>query len=611
MSKRLLAADLFCGAGGASTGIIAAANRLGYAHKDLVAVNHWQVAIDTHTANHPEVRHYCDSIASINPRDAFPGHERITLLWASPECTHHSNARGGKPRSDQSRATAWCVLRWVDALTPSVVIIENVPEFETWGPLDAAGNPIKSRKGEIFQAFIAQLRALNYTVEWNVLNAADYGDATTRERIFVIARFGNKRPRWPEPTHRAPGKTTDLFGTLKPWRTAREIIDWTVPGKSIFARKKALAANTLKRILAGFKFCPDGFILGQQSCSKARPFSEPIPTVAAAGAVSLSKPCLICMEHGGRTMSPDKPVPTITTAKGGAMAVSSPMLLELHGGSDSHIAKTARSVSEPVPPVMAGGQHHAVAESFMVDVGGPAGRSRKPKEIDKPLAPVIGQNHTGLAAPFLADVGGPKRRSAFPKSVETPIAPVLCRNNTGVAEPHIIKMFGDGDSAVSVDKPLATVTCGRNRFYQSHPYLVEYYGNGVAQSPDGPLPTQPTKMRFGLATAALDGAEQVHELATCVLPDGRSFVALRHIAEHFAHYVDGVTASAELPANFSLVLVDLLFRMLMPRELALAQGFPAGYVFAGKRQEDIVKQIGNANPCNLTQALTTANLAAL
>ena len=240
--KKIVAVDLFCGAGGESTGLRNAARALGL-DLELLAVNHWDLAISTHSMNHPEARHLCESIQSIDPLEAIPS-GRVNLLWASPECTHHSIARGGRPRSDQSLASAWLILKWLSELYVERVIIENVKEFADWGPLGADGKPLKSKKGESFRAFLSSLKALGYRVDYRILCAADYGDPTTRRRLFIQAVRGNRPITWPEVSHT---ESPDLFGS-SPWKPAREIIDWSIPGSSLFDRKKPLAPATMARI---------------------------------------------------------------------------------------------------------------------------------------------------------------------------------------------------------------------------------------------------------------------------------------------------------------------------------------------------------------------------
>lgn len=317
--SRLRIADLFCGAGGTSTGAVQAAREAGY-EVDLTAVNHWPVAVETHSANHPTARHVCAAVDSINPRHLFPD-GRLDILWASPECTHHSRARGGRPMRDQSRATAWCVTRWADALQPGIICVENVPEFAEWGPLDTAGKPLRSHKGVTFQAWVQTLRAIGYTVDWRELNAADYGDPTTRRRLFVQAVRGPRGLAWPQPTHT---RNPELWGKPR-WRPAMEIIDWSIPTPPISTRKRPLAANTLRRIDEGLS--------------------------RYGGA-----PMIIAMEHGGRTVSTDNPLPTITCARGGAMGVA--YLLPQHGGGQ------LRPATKPVPTVATSGAISLVVEYY-------------------------------------------------------------------------------------------------------------------------------------------------------------------------------------------------------------------------------------------------------
>ena len=248
--KKIIAADLFCGAGGTSTGLVKACEESGV-EVDLIAINHWDVAIATHSANHPEAKHLCTSIDSVDPRKVVPG-GRLNLLVASPECTHHSNARGGRPMSDQSRASAWHIVRWAEALYIDNILIENVREFENWGPLGTNGRPLKSKRGETFRAFLTALESLNYSVDYRILNAADYGEATTRERLFVQARKRPKQIAWPDPTHSRDGEPT-FFGKRDKWRPAKEVIDWSIASQSIFSRKKPLAPATMARIEAGLR----------------------------------------------------------------------------------------------------------------------------------------------------------------------------------------------------------------------------------------------------------------------------------------------------------------------------------------------------------------------
>jgi len=317
--RSLVIADLFCGAGGTSTGAVQAAERLGYSVQ-LTAVNHWDRAVATHSANHPSARHVCASVDSLNPRHLFREGE-LDVLWGSPECTSHSRARGGRPINDQSRATAWCITRWSEAIRPAVVMVENVPEFLDWGPIGSNGKPLEGRKGETFKAWVQTLSSIGYVVDWRVLCAADFGDPTTRRRLFVQAVRGRRRIVWPEPTH-VP--KPDLFGKPK-WRPAAEIIDWSIPTPTLAERSRPLAPRTLARIREGLN--------------------------RYGGA-----PFVIAMEHGGRTVPASSPLPTVTTARGGAMGVA----YLLPQQSDGRL----RPVTEPAPTVATAGAISLVVEYY-------------------------------------------------------------------------------------------------------------------------------------------------------------------------------------------------------------------------------------------------------
>lgn len=363
---KIHAADLFCGAGGSSTGLRRVADALG-ARLELTAVNHWPKAVETHAANHPDARHVCESLDSVDARKVTGG--KLDLLWASPECTHHSTARGGKPIADQSRSTAWHVLRWAEALRPKYVIVENVPEFATWGPLGANLRPLQSRKGQTFLAWRHGLESLGYTVEHRVLNAADYAAATSRRRLFVVARLDGGRQRgpipWPVSTHAQSG-TRSLFSDVQPWRGAREIIDWSERGTSIVGRKKPLAPNTLRRIAAG-----------------ARKF----------WGMEL-EPFLVAMEHGGRVLDINQPIPTITTAKGGAFGIVEPFLLGQQSGAEG------RPVSQPAPTVATTGAISLI-EPFLVTF---YGSGVNVESVREPLRTVTTKDRFGLVQPAQLDI---------------------------------------------------------------------------------------------------------------------------------------------------------------------------------------------------------------
>lgn len=407
MKPRLTAVDLFAGAGGTSTGLLQACAALGLdpSQIDLTAINHWEVAVATHAANHPAARHIQSRIEQLQPERIVPG-GRADLLWASPECIHHSVARGGRPRDDQSRAQAWTVLDWVQRLSPKVVCIENVPEFCSWGPLHVGGadrgRPIPAKKGQTFAAWVAAMESMNYRVEHRLLNCADYGDATTRRRFFLVARRGNRRPVWPFPSH---GQVAgpDLFHAERAaWRPAREIIDWSNPGHSIFLTpedvkrhglkiRRPLAENTLRRIEAGIERywgswaslfidlihgrrpagAPQGgelepFLVQYYGEGKYARVGGPVPTVTTKARHGLVQPFIVPQfgERAGqspRTHGLGVPLPAVTGH--GAGALVEPLIL----GQDARGAM--RPVSEPLPTI-AGAGAHALINPMLVEVGG-------------------------------------------------------------------------------------------------------------------------------------------------------------------------------------------------------------------------------------------------
>jgi len=359
LKKTFNVVDMFCGAGGESTGIMQAALEQGV-KVNLFAINHWERAIETHSANHPAAEHLCQSVEHIDPVKVIPG-QRLDLLWASPECTHHSNARGGRPRSDQSRASAWLVLKWLSELYVERVIIENVKEFLKWGPLDKDGKPIKKREGETFRAFIAAIQSLGYMVDWKILCAADYGDPTTRQRLFIQAVRRGKRILWPEITH--IDGNANLMG-YRSWRPARDIIDWSVPGDSIFDRKRPLAANTVRRIACGiekyWKGYSEPFLAVLYGTNDVHSLDKPLSTITGSGAHhALIEPVPLLVEYHGTSKSypVSQPVKTITTRD--RFALLEPFLLPNEG---FYRRNPPRSIEQPLSTITASRGFGALVE---------------------------------------------------------------------------------------------------------------------------------------------------------------------------------------------------------------------------------------------------------
>jgi DNA (cytosine-5)-methyltransferase 1 len=397
-SRTVKVCDLFAGAGGTSTGVRNACSDLGLELR-LLAINHWDIAIATHSANHPEADHICSTIESVDPRQVVPsGH--LDLLVASPECIHHSRARGGRPINDQSRASAWRIVEWASALRIDSLLIENVPEFLTYGPLGSNGRPLQSRKGETFHAFINALRSLGYRVEWRVLNAANYGDPTTRERLFIQANRGRRPIRWPEVTHSREGHET-LFGSMNRWRSAREIIDWSIPGESIFKRKRPLAPNTMARIVAGLKrFNGIDFIVPQLSGGRVRSVDEPLPTITGTSTgVGLCRPFLVRFngEREGqapRVHSIDEPVPTLDTRN--RFALAEPFIIPTnHGKGDLR----SHDIERPMPTITSV-DAWALIEPFLVEFYGNGGA----RSVESPLPTVTTKDRFGLVEGAALDI---------------------------------------------------------------------------------------------------------------------------------------------------------------------------------------------------------------
>lgn len=572
-AKKLIAADLFCGGGGFSKGFGLACEDLGIKNVRLIAVNHSQVAVETHRANHPWAEHHCSRVDQLDPRKLVP-EGRMKILIASPECTNHANARGGRPVNDQSRATAWDVVKWAQELYIETVLIENVREIMSWGPIGADGRPLKSKKGEIFAAWTEAIRRCGYRLEYRILNSADFGGATTRQRFFLIARRGNQRIAWPVPTHaKGGGKPGDLFrSVLKPWRGASEIINWQNKGQSIFSRKKPLAANTMRRIEVGIrKFCgafAEPFLVILRGTQKyqidgsARSVKEPLPTVTARGIhAGLVEPFIIT--PGGADMgsgrSVKEPLPTVLCHERFAMVEPFVFAID-HANSNGN----PRSLKEPLPTIITK-DRLAIVEPFILQQqsGG------APRSVKAPLPTVAGKGAQALVQAFiLAPLG--IGRGNTPRSVDQPMPTILTSRGGGhLVQPYIVQVNhgasggrGNSGRVQSIDRPLKTIT-GENGHALVEPFLVKYHGTGKANSTNEPLPTVTGRDRCGLVEPKVED-----------LPDGYA--------------------------------IDILFRMLEPDELARAMGFE-GYEFRGTKKQKVL-MIGNAVSVEIAKALVKAIL---
>lgn len=475
--------DNFAGAGGASTGIEQALGR-----PVDIAINHSKAALACHEANHPEprTRHLCEDVFHVDPVVACAGRP-VGGVWFSPDCTHHSRAKGGKPRSQKIRGLAWVAIKWARAVRPRVIFLENVKEWLSWGPLDEHGQPIPERAGETFRAWLGQLRELGYVVEWRVLRACDYGAPTTRERLFLVARCDGQPIVWPEPTH-GPGRL--------PYRTAAEIIDWSIPCPSIFGRKKPLADATLRRIAVGVR----RYVL-----ESGAPFIVPVTHPQDA-----------------RVHSIDEPVRTVTAANRGELAFIAPTLIQTGYGEREGQAPRVLDLHAPLGTVVAGGAKHGLVAALLTKhYGGVIGH-----DVTRPLGTVTAVDHHSVTTAFLAKYYG--------------------------------KSVGQG-----ADEPLHTVT-GTARFAEVRALLERFQA------------TPPTNQR-----SLFDAAEPGYTVT-----------------------VDGAV----------YVIADIGMRMLQPRELYRAQGFPEDYVIdpvldgkpLNKGQQ--TAHAGNSVPPALARALVAANL---
>jgi DNA (cytosine-5)-methyltransferase 1 len=643
--KKILVADLLCGAGGSSTGCERALTELGL-DMELVCVNHWQTAIDTHTLNHPKARHFVQDIATVRPHLLVP-EGYLDLLMASPTCTHHSVARGGKPTSDQQRSDPWHIITWLTELRVKRLIIENVWEFTGWGPVDPkTGKPILERKGEYFNAWIETLRRLGFEPEWKKLNAADYGDATTRQRFILMARSDDRRVRWPVPTHtKRPDAGLGLLSTMKPWKSAREIIDWQLKGRSIFDRKKDLAPKTMARIYAGaLKFgWPEPYLVILRNHMAGQSVDGPLPAIMANGThIGLAEPVILNMKKGSTSHGVADPLSTQSTRA--SLASVEPIILSQHNSG------APRSTDDPLPTITTSGagaeSHPGCARPMLVEpfvVNGRKGNEPKGVSVD-PIPTLDTKGGVWLAEPFILSRFGEGYGETRTHSVEDPM-PTSSARGAGYlieAEPFVLSQ-GAGGAPRGVEEPVPTIPGGG-----AHALIAPYYGSGSGEtcnSAEDALPTITSKGRFGMVVPVTnsnggplprDVGEPVPTMTTAkggefavVMPvthhDGSdrvrdtseplptvtgahrgelAFITAQHGEREGqaprVHSVDEPTPTIAATGHVDLVVTtdgyDILFRMLEPHELAAAMGFTGEdqtYEFAGTKTDQI-KQIGNA-----------------
>lgn len=534
--------DNFAGGGGASTGIEMATGR-----SVDIAINHDPAAIAMHKANHPTTKHYCESVWEVDPVEACAGHS-VALAWFSPDCKHFSKAKGSKPVDKNIRGLAWIAVKWAKLVKPRVIILENVEEFKTWGPLikneKGESYPDPKKKGKTFYLFIQALKKQGYKVEFRELRACDYGAPTIRKRFFMIARCDGKPILWPERTHGDPEGLEVKAGLLEPWRTAAEIIDWSIPCPSIFERKKPLAENTMKRIARGIQ----KFVIENP------------------------KPFIVQVNHSGAKHhycnSVEKPLPTITSKHG--FGVVTPYIARI-GQTGFGGDRLSYDIEDPLTTITSKAEHLLVTPFLTAYHSETKENEVRGQEIDKPLNTLDTSNRYGLVAAFISKYydGG---YTGAGSDIKDPLHTVTAVDHNALVTSHLIQ-FNNNCFGQKVDRPINTIVAGPGHFGEVRAFLMTYYGNGedIGQRLEEPLRTITSKDRFGLITI-----------------QGQDYQ-----------------------------IIDIGMRMLEPRELFNAQGFPQDYIIdkdhEGKKYPKTaqVARCGNAVPPPFANVLVRANLPEL
>ncbi|OTT29109.1 DNA cytosine methyltransferase [Acinetobacter baumannii] len=397
MRLEKLIIDNFAGGGGTSTGLEQAFGR-----SVDVAINHDPKALAMHRANHPDTEHYCESVWDVDPRIVAKG-KPVGLVWLSPDCKHFSKAKGGKPLDKKVRGLAWVALRWADLVEPDVIMLENVEEFKTWGRIGEDGKPCPKHKGQTFRSFVNALRYLGYTVEWRVLVACDFGAPTTRRRFFLVARRDGRPIVWPKPTHAAPNSNAVISGHLKPYRTAAECIDWSIPCPSIFERKKPLAESTSRRVASGLVRHvinnPDPFIvkgniapvmteIANASSPRCMKANEPIRTICAStkGGHHALVTAFIAKHYTGVIGNRcDQTLGTITTKDHHSVVTGT--IVKLRNNC------IGQSAQEPLHTITASAGHFAAVCAFLTAF---YGNEKDANSVEHPLRTITTKDRFGL-----------------------------------------------------------------------------------------------------------------------------------------------------------------------------------------------------------------------
>ncbi|MBU9581339.1 DNA cytosine methyltransferase [Burkholderia multivorans] len=571
-----LIVDNFAGGGGASTGLECAFGR-----PVDIAINHDPEALAMHAANHPRTKHYCESVFDVDPIE-ITGNRPVGLVWLSPDCKHFSKAKGGKPVSKKIRGLAWIALRWAATVKPRVIMLENVEEFVTWGPLGADGRPCPKNRGRTFRSFVNALARHGYRVEYRELRACDFGAPTIRKRLFLVARRDGLPIIWPTPTHGDPKSAAVRAGALQPWRTAAACIDWSIPCPSIFERERPLKDATLRRIARGImKFVVnsnDPFIVSYYSDEtrfRGAPVDEPLGTTTTGNRFAVCVPHITKFRANSVGSAADAPLHTVTA--GGdcarpagaahAMGVVAATLIQTGYGERPGQAPRVPGLDKPLGTIVAGAAKHAAVTAFLAKHYG--GHESPGSSLDASISTITTQDHHHLVTAQLVGCGGRAGQSR-PRDASEPTATLTSKADTTVAVSHLVKLRGACRDGAPADEPLHMISAGGTHHAEVRAFLIKYYGNdkGGVELRE-PLHTVPTHDRFGLVT--------IH-------------------GEDYA-------------------IVDIGMRMLTPRELARAQGFPDSYVLDpvinGKplSKSAQVRMIGNSVCPDVATALIRANFA--
>jgi DNA (cytosine-5)-methyltransferase 1 len=595
--QRPLIIDSFAGGGGASTGIEMALGR-----SPDIAINHNPAALALHAANHPETLHLSENVYKVDPLDHMRG-RHIGLMHFSPDCKHFSKAKGGKPVERNIRDLAWIIPGWIERIQKSggkvdVVTMENVEEWKDWGPLvetERGLMPCPDRRGQTFEAWCKAIRKLGGKIEWRELRACDYGAPTIRKRLFVVIRFDGKPIVWPVPTHGHPDSDDVREGRKLGWPGAYTIIDWSLPCPSIFDTKaeiwekhrlravRPLAVNSMARVARGMQryvLAAEQLFLVSLKGSGRRDSSlqAPHPTVCAGGGHSaLISPVITYAQQGGAVRSVEDPLHTITASDKDQNAILVPHLSAFYGPGDGGNDRSA-DVSEPLRTITTENRHAVIVPTLVqTGYGEREGQAPRSLDISKPLGTIVagGVKHA-LGAVFVAQQNNDSRRIGGVNPGRGADEPLSTVTATGAQQApvtaFIARQFGNS-TGHAIDEPLGTVTADVNKSQLVAPYLSAYYGVDQDTPMNEPLHTVTTKPRFGHVEALLaippfrpEQEARAREVADFMRAHGfwdeREFVTIN---------IGGLV----------IVIVDIGMRMLTPRELFNAQGFPPDYVIDG------------------------------